>query len=62
MVTRRFRVHHRRTRKSLTGRHAVGLGISVGWWPCYGSPYLKLDVASHKLAFWFGPPSYRDDL
>lgn len=61
-MSRPLRVSHRRTRRSPAGRHAFGLGISIGWWPCYSSPYLKLDVGTHKIAVWTGGESYRHDL
>jgi hypothetical protein len=59
---KRLRVAHYLTRTSPTGKHAVGLGVSVGWWPCYRSPYVKLDVGRHKISVWYGGPSYRTDI
>jgi hypothetical protein len=58
----KLQIGHRRTRTSPRGRHAWGFGISIGYWPCYTSPYLKIDWFTHKVAVWYGAESYRDDL
>lgn len=57
---KRVRVQHARSRVDSRGRHAVGLGLRIGYWPCLGGPFVSITFASHRVDVWFGRPSYWD--
>lgn len=57
----RFRALIRRNRfNPANGRHAVSVGIRIGWWPCLHGPFVSLDVITHRVDLWFGLPSYKE--
>lgn len=55
------RTQHRRSRSSLTVKHAQSIGLRIGYWPCLGGPFVVLYVGSHQLEAWYGLPTYRKD-
>jgi hypothetical protein len=48
-----------RTKVSPGGKHALGFGLRVGYWPCLRAPYVQLSFGSRRLDIWHGDPSYR---
>ncbi len=47
------------TKQSPAGKHALGYGARVGYWPCLRGPYVQLAWGTRRLDVWFGDPSYR---
>lgn len=56
---RAFRCGVSRTKTSPAGKHALGFGVRVGYWPCLRAPYVQLAFGSRRYALWYGDPSYR---
>ena len=44
-----------------THRHAVSLGLRVGWWPCHGGPFVSAELGTRRYDAWWGTASTEDN-
>jgi len=49
----------RRSKRSSTGKHALNLGLSVGYWPCVKGVYVRLLLGSWIAESWYGHAGYK---
>jgi hypothetical protein len=57
-MAKRVRLEVVRTPQSIDGRHAVGVGARLGFWPCLGGPYVQVSLGTRRYELWYGRPSY----
>ena len=58
-MSRRARFLLRKTNTSPEGKHIIGFGFTVGWWPCLRAPFIRLSAGNFIIEVWYGAASYR---
>jgi hypothetical protein len=57
-MSRRLHGMIRVGKRNAEGRHALGYGLRLGYWPCLKAPYVQIAFHRWRLEVWFGLPSY----
>lgn len=57
---KRLRYDVGRSRMSPKGQHAQSIGIAVGYWPCVGGPYVRVQLGSYTFDVWYGTAGFRN--
>lgn len=57
---KRLRVQIYESQTSKDGRHSLGFGGRLGYWPCLNAPYVHFAFAKWRFDFWYGLPGYRN--
>jgi hypothetical protein len=44
----------RESRINQQGRHALSVGVRIGYWPCLRAVYMQLCFVNRRLEVWYG--------